>query len=51
MGLRLLQIASSQDRDLGSDQVGLTFHPGRGIGNLGVNHLGSVPKQVTLGQA
>ena len=27
MGLSLLRSASSQDRDLGSDPLGLTFHP------------------------
>ena len=28
IGLGLLQTASSQDRELGSDPLGLTFHPG-----------------------
>ena len=28
MGLNLLQMASSQDSDLGSDPLGLMFHPG-----------------------
>ena len=34
MGLNLLQTASSQDRNLGSDPLGLTVHQGPGHGGF-----------------
>ena len=47
MGLSLLQTASSHDRDLGSDPLGLTFHPGPGHWGFRGSPHGSVPKLVT----
>ena len=51
MGLSLLQTASSQDRDLGSDPLALTFQPGPSTEDIGVHPIRFVPKPVTLGQA
>ena len=49
MELRLLQTAPSEDRDLGSDLLGLTVPPGPGHGELW--GFPSMPKPVPPGQA
>ena len=51
IGLSLLQTASSQDRDLGSDPLGLTSPRPRAWRAWGFPLQSSMPKPVPLGQA